>query len=161
MASEKLIGFLQQNHVHFETAHHFENYTAQETAASAHVKGREFAKSVVVMLDGEPVMAVLPADCKVDLKRLKQLTGAKQASIAHEEEFSYMFPDCSVGAMPPFGNLYHVPVIADSDLMKDETITFNAGNHTEAIRMAAADYSRLVHPRIANIHRRRFSSFLR
>ncbi|WP_319476263.1 YbaK/EbsC family protein [Marispirochaeta aestuarii] len=160
MASEKLIEFLNQNHVHYETAHHFENYTAQETAASAHVKGKEFAKCVVVMLDGDPVMTVLPAYYKVDLKRLKQLTGSKAASIAHEEEFSYMFPDCSVGAMPPFGNLYHLPVIADSDLMKDDTITFNAGNHTEALRISAADYKRLVHPRVANIHRRRFRPFI-
>ena len=154
MATEKLIHYLNQNQVPYELMHHFESFTAQETAAFSHVKGREFAKTVIVNLDGELVFTVLPAHYKVDLKRLKELTGAHRAAIAQEEEFSYSFPDCTAGAMPPFGNLYHMPVIIDSDLVMDEEIAFNAGTHTEAIKMAKSDYMKLVHPKVASIHRR-------
>jgi Ala-tRNA(Pro) deacylase len=158
MATEKLIKYLDQNHVEYQMSRHSETFTAQETAANSRVKGRDFAKSVVVRLDGELALAVLPAHRKLDLKRLKQITGAKEASLADEEEFAYHFPDCTVGAMPPFGNLYSLKVIADSELLEDETIAFNAGNHTETMKVAARDFYRLVHPRMANIHRRPYRS---
>ena len=154
MATEKLIKYLDQNHVEYQMSRHNETFTAQETAADSRVKGRDFAKSVVVRLDGELVLAVLPAHRKLDLKRLKQITGAKEAALADEEEFAYHFPDCTVGAMPPFGNLYSLPVIADSELLEDETIAFNAGSHTETMKISAREFYRLVHPRMATIHRR-------
>ncbi len=153
MAVKKLVRFLEQNHVNYRTVPHPVRYTAQEVAHSAHVKGKQFAKSVLVDLDGELTMVVLPAPYRVNLKKLKEMTGARRAALAREEDFRDRFPDCTIGAMPPFGNLYNLPVIADVDLQEDEEISFNAGSHSEAITLARSSYDRLVHPRYGDVHR--------
>jgi Ala-tRNA(Pro) deacylase len=155
MAVRKLIDLLDQNHVSYQVVQHPITYTAQEIAQSAHVKGRDFAKTVMVNLDGQITMAVLPANYKVSLKRMKEVTGAREARLAREEDFAEVFPDCTVGAMPPFGNLYKVPVFTDSALAKEDEISFNAGSHNEIVKMHFCDYEKLVHPKIVNLHRRR------
>lgn len=151
MPAYKLKEFLDSHNVKYVSITHSRAYTAQEVAASTHIRGKEFAKTVMVKLDGKMAMAMLPATRKVDLDALKQAAGAQKAELATEQEFQYMFPGCETGAMPPFGNLYGMEVYADTSLREDEEIAFNAGSHTEVIRMAYRDFERLVNPKVANI----------
>ncbi len=147
MPRKKLKEFLDHEGVPYVTVAHSPAFTAQEIAASAHVRGRELAKTVIVKLDGRMTMVVLPSDRLVDLEQLRAETGANDAELASEREFRDRFPDCDVGAMPPFGNLFDMPVLVDTTLAEDEEIVFNAGSHTELVRMAYADFERLARPR--------------
>jgi Ala-tRNA(Pro) deacylase len=144
--SAKLRDYLDQNHIKYTLITHSKAYTAQEMAAVMHVPGKELAKVVILKMDGSFVMAVIPAPHKIDLERLRDATGVKQVELASEKEFQKLFPDCEVGAMPPFGNLYGLPIYAANPLEKDKEIVFNAGSHTEAIRMQYEDFARLVKP---------------
>lgn len=146
MAVEKLIEYLDRNRVKYSVIKHSRAFTAQEVASSAHIKGKELAKTVIVKVDGRLSMAVLPASYDVDLKSLKKVTGAKTIEIAGEGEFKDMFPGCEVGAMPPFGNLYGLDVYVAPSLTEDEHIAFNAGTHTELIQVSYSDFERLVKP---------------
>jgi Ala-tRNA(Pro) deacylase len=146
MLTPRLKAFLESNGVHYRSIPHRPAYTAMEVAHSAHVSGQEMAKTVIVDLDGRLVMAVLPATKHVRLDRLGKSTGVRRVGIAEEWEFRFKFPDCEVGAMPPFGNLFDMEVLVDPRLAEDEEITFNAGNHEELVRMAYKDFERLVHP---------------
>lgn len=150
MPARKLKEYLDAHGVKYISIVHSPAYTAQEIAASAHIPGRAMAKVVIVDLDGELAMAVLPATCKVVLQDLRQLTGCDRASFATEEAFEARFPDCEIGAMPPFGNLYGMKVYAAESLRQNPTIAFNAGTHTEVIQMAWADFERLVQPTVAS-----------
>jgi len=151
MAVQKLREFLDGNQVKYVTISHSVAYTAQEIAASAHIRGKELAKTVMVMLDGELAMAVLPASYQLDLEKLKEVAGAASVRLATEAEFKDRFPGCETGAMPPFGNLYGMKVFADETLTEDEEIAFNAGTHSELVRLAYADYARLVQPTVAKL----------
>ena len=141
----KLIDFLNQGKVRYEILHHPEAFTAQELSAVEHVKGRQHAKVVMVKANGDKLMAVLPADHRVDLEKLDQATGRRTA-LATEAEFKAVFPDCAVGAMPPFGNLYNVATYVDKSFTEDDYIVFEAGTHADAIKMSYADYARLATP---------------
>lgn len=151
MPVKKLKDFLDSNNVKYLTISHSAAYTAQEIAASAHIPGKELAKIVMVKIDGKMAMAVLPASYKVNFNLLKKTAGAKRVELAGEEEFKDMFPGCEVGAMPPFGNLYDMEVFAAKTLAEDEEIAFNAGSHTELIKMAYNDFERLVKPRVVKL----------
>ena len=144
----RLIEFLNQSKVRYEVLHHPEAFTAQELAAVEHVKGKNHAKVVMVKADSEKLMAVLPADHRVDLEKFKEITG-KLAALATEAEFKTLFPDCAVGTMPPFGDLYNVPTYVDKSLTGDEFIVFEAGTHQDAIKMGYGDYTRLAKPTVA------------
>ncbi len=148
MPVKKLKEFLDSNAIRYLSITHSPVYTAQEIAASAHIPGKELAKTVIVKLDGRMAMAVLPAAYKVDFKLLKEVSGVGKAELASEEEFRDMFPECDVGAMPPFGNLYGMDVYVAETLAEYETITFNAGSHTEVIQLDYADFHRLVRPKV-------------
>lgn len=148
MPIKKVTEFLDQNGVKYATIKHSEAYTAQEIAASAHIPGKELAKTVIVKLDGTKAMAVLPASYQIDTGRLAKLAGARKAEIASEVEFKELFPECDVGAMPPFGNLYDLKVYVAEALAEDEQIAFNAGTHTELIQLSYADFKRLVKPTV-------------
>ena len=148
MPIQKLTAFLNEHKVKFVTIRHSPSYTAQEIAASAHIPGKELAKTVMVKLDGKMAMAVLPASHRVDFDRLKQASGAGKVELAEEDEFREIFPDCELGAMPPFGNLYGMEVFVARGLAEDEEIAFNACSHTELIKLAYADFERLVQPRV-------------
>ena len=148
MPATKLKEFLDANGVKYVTIHHSVAYTAQEVAASAHVRGSDMAKTVMVRLDGSLAMAVVPAAQKVDVRRLKEATGAKSVEIAAEQDFRSTFPECDLGAMPPFGNLYGMTVYVDPQLAADEEIAFNACSHTELMRLSYKDYERLVKPKV-------------
>ena len=147
MPVRRLKEFLDENKVKYVSISHSPAYTAQEIAASAHIPGKEVAKTVMVKLDGKMAMAVLPASYQVDLQRLKQVAGAEHIELATEDEFKDLFPGCEPGAMPPFGNLYDMQVYVSESLAEDEEIAFNAGSHTELLRMSYADFESLVAPR--------------
>jgi Ala-tRNA(Pro) deacylase len=151
MPTRKLKEFLDAHGVKYVTIRHSMAYTAQEVAASAHIRGKEMAKTVIVKIDGKLAMAVLPAAEKVDVNRLREATGAKTARIASEEDFRNTFPECELGAMPPFGNLYGMDVYVDQQLADDEEIAFNAGSHMELIRLSYKDFERLVQPKIVRL----------
>ena len=148
MPVKQLKEFLDQNQVKYVSVSHSVAYTAQEIAASAHVKGKELAKTVMVKVDGKMAMAVLPASYKVDFDLLREAIGVDDVELATEKEFRDMFPECEVGAMPPFGNLYGMDVYSARELAEDDEIAFNAGTHTELVKLAYADFERLVKPRV-------------
>jgi len=146
--SEKLKTFLDGSRVKYTAAKHSIAYTAQEIAATQHVPGRQLAKCVLVNSNVGPVLAVLPAIHLIDLKKLKALIGAKRLTIAKESDMKQRFPDVEVGAMSPFGDLYQVPVVVDQELGESEEIVFNAGSHTDTIKMRYGDFSVLVKPKV-------------
>ena len=148
MPAAKLREFLDANGVKYVTIRHSLAYTAQEVAASAHVRGKDMAKTVIVKVDGQLAMAVVPASQRVDLVRLRDVAGAKTVEVATEQEFCDAFPGCEVGAMPPFGHLYGMNVFVDQRLAADEEIAFNAGSHTELIRLSYPDFERLAKPKL-------------
>lgn len=148
--SEKLKAFLNAAKVKYTAAKHPVVYTAQEIAAAQHVPGRQLAKCVLLNTDRGPLLAVLPAVHLVNLKTLKALVGAKTLSIAKEADIRQRFPDVEVGAMSPFGNLYQVPVIVDRALGEAEDIVFNAGSHTETIKMRYREFATLVNPKVGS-----------
>ncbi len=150
MPVRKLKEFLDKEKIKYVSIVHSTAYTAQEVAASAHVTGKELAKTIIVTLDGKMAMAVLPADRKIVLQDLREATGAKEVTFASEEEFRQKFPDCETGAMPPFGNLYGMDVYVAESLTANDQIAFNAGSHTEVIKLGYKDFERLVHPKLAS-----------
>jgi len=151
MPVQRLKEFLDREEVKYVSISHSPAYTAQEIAASAHVPGKELAKTVIVKLDGRMAMAVLPASLKIDFAKLKQASGAAEVELASEREFRDRFPGCEVGGMPPFGNLYDMDVYVSPQLAEDEEIAFNAGSHTELVKLAYRDFERLVQPKLAEI----------
>ncbi|MDH4155817.1 MAG: deacylase [candidate division Zixibacteria bacterium] len=148
MPVKKLKDFLDSNDIRYVTISHSRAYTAQTIAASAHIPGKELAKTVVIKIDGKMAMAVLPASYKIDFDLLKQMCGTDDVELATEKEFKDMFPECEVGAMPPFGNLYGMDVYVAQSLTEDEEIAFNAGSHTELIKLSMKDYGKLVKPKV-------------
>jgi len=148
MPVKKLRQFLDSQDIKYITISHSPAYTAQLIAAAAHLPGKGVAKTVMIKLDGKMVMVVLPAPYKVDLRLLEEATGAGQAELATEREFRELFPECELGAMPPFGNLYGLDVYVAKKLTEDTEIAFNAGTHTELIQLDYADFERLVRPKI-------------
>ena len=144
---KQLIDCLEENKVDYEILHHPEAVTAQRIAQAEHVKGRRHAKIVMVKSGEQHLMIVLPADHQVDLKKLKKAVG-KAVSLDSEQEFKQLFPDCVVGAMPPFGNLYGVPTYVDNRLAQEEYIVFEAGTHTDAIKLSYRDYEKIAKPRV-------------
>ena len=151
MAVKELLEFLDNNSVKYVTINHSLAYTSQEVAASAHVNGSEFAKTVIVKVDDRLVMVVLPANKRVNLDAIKSKTGAKTISVATENEFQRKFKGCELGAMPPFGNLFDMDVLVDDSLSNVRHITFNAGTHLELVKLAFKDFNKLVHPTIEHI----------
>lgn len=151
MPLNKLREFLDSHNIRYLILSHSLAYTAQGIAALTHISGKELAKTVIVKIDGNLAMAVVPASCHVDLSLLKRAVGAKAVELASEMEFKDKFPDCEAGAMPPFGNLYGMAVYVDESLTSLKEITFNAGTHRDLMRMDWGDLARLAQPRIVQI----------
>jgi Ala-tRNA(Pro) deacylase len=148
MSAKVLIDFLEKEHVHYITIKHEPAFTAQEIAASAHIPGKEMAKTVIVKIGGRMAMLVLPANRKIVLQELRDMIGVDDVQFATEDEFRTLFPDCETGAMPPFGNLYGLDVYVAPSLAEDKEIAFNAGSHTELVRVPYTDFARLVRPQV-------------
>ncbi|MGD0076506.1 MAG: YbaK/EbsC family protein [Candidatus Binataceae bacterium] len=149
MPAKQLKEFLDNHQVHYATITHSTAYTAQEIASLAHIHGEEFAKTVIARIDGALVMAVLPASYQVDLPLLKAAAAGKKIALASETDFRDRFPECEVGAMPPFGKLYGMRVFVEESLTRDKEIAFNAGTHHELIRLSYPDFAKLVQPKVA------------
>lgn len=150
MVLEKLRKYLDENDVEYIVITHSQAFTAQKIAATAHIKGQNIAKTVMVMVDGKMAMAVLPANDRVDFELLQDTLGVVNVWLPDEKEFKDRFPSCETGAMPPFGNLYDMDVYASESLTGDHEIAFNAGSHTELIQMQYQDFERLVKPKVLN-----------
>ncbi|KGM56416.1 prolyl-tRNA synthetase [Lysobacter arseniciresistens ZS79] len=151
MLAPRLHHFLDDRHVPYETLTHDRTITAQETANAAQIGSRHFAKTVMVKVDGKLAMVVMPAAYRTDMARLSRALDGATVELAGEDEFRNAFPDCELGAMPPFGNLYGIPVHADARLAGEETIAFNAGTHTDLVRMPCAEFERLAQPRMLHL----------
>lgn len=148
----RLKEFLENNHIRYEVLGHQEAYTAPEIAHTLHVSGKMLAKVVMVKADDRFVMTVLPSNWRINFDRLKDALGAAHVRLATEDEFKGLFPDCEIGTMPPFGNLYGLGVYVDQSLTDDEEIIFQAGTHLGAIKLRYQDFANLVHPNIAEFH---------
>jgi Ala-tRNA(Pro) deacylase len=143
---ERLEQYLTEHDVAFSEQHHRRAWSAQHIAAIEHVPGSEFAKVVMVMADDRPVMMVVPASRWLRLENAGAALQADDVRLANEIEFAPLFPDCELGAMPPFGNLYDMPVYVDQHLSQNDEIVIQAGTHTDTIRIRYSDFERLAHP---------------
>jgi Ala-tRNA(Pro) deacylase len=143
--------FLNSHHVRYITLYHSTAHTAQEIAQAAHIHGREFAKTVIVKIDGKLAMAVLPAPEKLDTDLLAGICAAKKVELAGENEFQGRFPRCEIGAMPPFGNFFDMNVYLEEEIVSHDRMTFNAGTHTELVQMPVKDYLEIVQPKVARL----------
>jgi Ala-tRNA(Pro) deacylase len=150
---DKLRAFLDQNHAEYTHTVHSLAYTAREVAAAEHLPAREVAKTVVVHADNGYHMLVLPANRMVDFQEIRDALGFSHARLVPETELGQLFPDCELGAMPPFGNLFDMPVYLDSSLASQETLAFNAGTHRDVIHMRTTDFQRLVQPTLVSLAR--------
>ena len=148
MPARKLKEFLDSQAVKYLKLAHSPTYTAREIAQSLHINGKKVAKTVIVFIEGKMAMAVLPANRSIDFDHFRKTIGEKKIELATEEQFKGMFPDCEVGAMPPFGNLYGMEVYVDQHLTEDDDIFFNACSHSELIEMSYQDFERLVKPKV-------------
>ncbi len=151
MCKQRLQNLFDEQQVRYETLTHEPTYTAYRLAARAHAPAQEVAKIVIVAINGRLAMVVLPASEMLDLDKLKTFCGAHDVRIASEDDYKIAFPDCELGAMPPFGNLYDMHVFVAETLRDDEQIIFNAGTHTELMRVSYCDYEKLVQPSVASI----------
>src|ERR1041385_8169500 len=147
---KRLIDCLGENKVTYEILRHPEAVTAQRIAQAEHVKGRYHAKVVMVKSGDQHLMMVLPADHRIDLEKVEKAIG-KPVSLDKEEEFKSLFPDCTIGAMPPFGNLYGLRTYVDKDLAEQDYIVFEAGTHTDAVKMSYCDYDKIVKPKVESL----------
>jgi Ala-tRNA(Pro) deacylase len=148
MLSPRLHNLLDEHHSPYQTLVHDRTVTAHETAAASHVRQQQFAKTVMLKVDGKLAMMVMPASYRIDLTRLSRALGGGMVELASESEFKDAFPDCEVGAMPPFGHLYGMPVYVDSRLAQQPEIAFNAGSHTDAVRMPYDEFEKLAQPEL-------------
>jgi Ala-tRNA(Pro) deacylase len=148
MILKRLTEFLDAQHVKYVHIHHSPAFTAREVAVSAHLPFREVAKTVVLTTGGSHFLAILPSSEMIDLPLLRELIEKSDLRLASEAELNALFPECDVGAMPPFGNLFGLDVIVSPPLTEDDEIAFNAGSHRDMVRMAYADFERLVDPKV-------------
>jgi Ala-tRNA(Pro) deacylase len=151
MPVQRLINLFDQNKIHYTLIPHPDTYTSAATGAVTHIPGREIAKTVMVRVNGEPAMSVIPASRHLDLNALKNELGTKDVQLMTELEFASAFPDCDIGAMPPLGILYKLPVYVDERLSREAEIAFNAGSHHELVRLAYKEFERLQQPKVLRI----------
>lgn len=148
MLSQNLKEYLEKTKAWYEVRHHPPTMTAEELAQRENVDGHQVAKVVILKEDGRYFMMVLPASYFINIAEARRMTGHPNLHFAPESELKQAFPDCELGAMPPMGNLYNMPVYAEKDLTTDDEIEFNAGSHEDAIRMKYQDWERLTHPQV-------------
>jgi Ala-tRNA(Pro) deacylase len=133
----------------FEELHHREAYTAQQVAQREHFTGHRVAKVVAVMVDDRPVELILPATRRVDLERVRLVLGARAVRLATEPEMEKVFTDCEIGAIPALRQCPDIEVVMDRSLDAEGDILFQAGTHTDAIRLNFRDWYELVRPQVA------------
>ena len=148
---ERLEQYLRENDVPFETMTHRQAFTMPEVAAALHVPGGQVAKVVMVNADGKMIMLVIPASHRLNFAQVRALLGSRKVSLAKEEEFADLFPDCETGAIPPFGNLYDMPVYVEQALAQEANIVFRVGTHRHTMKVAYADFARLAQPTVGQL----------
>lgn len=148
MPLNRLINYLEEHNKKYIVVKHSTAFTAQEVAASAHIPGKNMAKTVIVKVDGDMKIVVLPSTHNVDFDSIKETLDADEVGLASEQEFEKLFPECELGAMPPFGNFYDMDTLVAESLTEDEEIAFNAGTHKELVKMNYSDFAELVQPKI-------------
>lgn len=148
MPDRKILDYLKEHNINFSTINHTPAYTASQIAQTAHVPGRKMAKCVMVKLDGKLTIVLIPAHQRIDLENIKKQARAQLVELAHEYEFSDKFPNCELGAMPPFGELFNMNVFIADSLSHQDWLAFNAGSHSELIKMDMKDFLKLVHPQL-------------
>ena len=148
-----LIKYLTANNVSYRLLRHVPAFNAHSVAQATHVPDTALAKTLLVKAGKVYWMAVVRGDQRLSERLLKRALEVHHAHLAHEEDLDLLFPDCEIGAMPPFGNLYGFPVVVDKGLAEDDEIVFNACTHSDSVRMKFSEYERLVHPIIAEIAR--------
>ncbi len=141
----KVETYLQENDVSFEVIPHEQAFSAQEVAAAEHVTGHKFAKTVILKGGGDAYMFVMPASRHVSMKKACEAVGT-DVELATEAEMKQMFPDCEIGAEPPFGTLYDLPTYVDEHLAEREEIVFRAGTHDRTVKISYDDYASLEEP---------------
>lgn len=151
MPLNRLTEYLDEHDKQYVVVTHSKAYTAPEVAASAHIPGKNMAKAIITKVDDDMKMVVLPSTHDVDFDQIKNTLQADEVKLATEDEFEDLFPDCELGAMPPFGNLYDMDTLVEKSLSEDEEIAFNAGTHKEAVKMAYKDFEELVKPDVMSI----------
>jgi Ala-tRNA(Pro) deacylase len=151
MPVQRLVNLLDQNKIHYTLISHSDTYTTAATGAVTHIPGRAIGKTVMVRVDGQPVMSVIPGSRHLDLNAMKRELGSKKVQLMGELEFASAFPDCDIGAMPPLGVLYQLPVYVDDRLSHEKEIAFNAGSHRELVRLNYSEFERLQHPKVLHI----------
>lgn len=152
MATQKLKDYLTRNKIPYLSISHPVAYATREISHLSNISERSLAKSVIIRVGEKPVMLVLPSNEVVNFEVLKKILRENEVTLMPEEAFSNLFPDCELGAMPPFGNLYDLDVYVEKDLTKNNEIAFNAGNHNEIIKMKYQDFEKLVNPKIVTMH---------
>jgi Ala-tRNA(Pro) deacylase len=150
MLMQQLTNYLELADIDYQSQSHPLAYTAQQIAELCKVNGVSFAKTVMVVVDGNLAMIVMPASCTIDFGNIAQAIDATRVDLAYEHQFRNAFPDCETGAMPPFGNLFNIPVYLCDVLSKQPMMSFNAGNHRELLQMKSADFVELVQPTVIN-----------
>ncbi len=158
--SDTLSQFLQGHNIHFNLMHHRPAFTAQEVAQVVHIPGKDVAKTILVFADGKPFLAVLPAHHKINVSNLREALQVVSLRLAHEDEMAQLFPSIELGAMPPIGPMLNLPVIVSEPLTHDEEITFNAGTHTDVIKMPYKEFEELVHPTVADFSEFYYGKFM-
>ena len=143
-----LQSYFDRFNIRYQVTEHPVTYTAQALAEAEHVSGYQVIKPVLVEVDGQMVMCALPACGRVDLEALREDLEAESVALANEATLKEIFRDCEVGAEPPIGALFGLPTIADESLLTQRKVTFQAGNHHEAVTMSMDDYRRLAQPGI-------------
>lgn len=152
MASVKLSEFLNQHQVNYTSISHPLAYSTREISHLCHISENQLAKTVIINVGNKLAMVVLPASFTIDFEKLKKVFHESNVSLASEAEFNGIFSDCELGAMPPFGNLYNVDVYVEKSLANNKEIVFNAGSHTEVIKISYKDFVKLVHPKVIVSH---------
>jgi Ala-tRNA(Pro) deacylase len=150
---EQLEVYLREHQVPYQLQHHAQAFSAQKIAESEHIPGKMVAKTVIVLADNHVIALVLPASYRADLNKIQAALGTREIRLAHEAEFAATFPDCEVGTMPPFGNLYGIPVYVEKHLTEEETIIFPVGTYTDTMSLKYADFERLAQPKVMTFAR--------
>ncbi len=152
---ERLEAYLREHQVPYLLQHHAQAFSAQKIAESEHIPGKMVAKTVIVLADDQLIALVLPASYQADLNKVQAILGAREIRLAHEAEFANAFPDCEVGTMPPFGNLYGILVYVDKSLTEEETMVFPVGTYTDTMSLKYSDFERVVQPKVIEFARTR------
>ena len=147
---QRIRDYLDSQNVPYATLHHSQAFTAQEVAHSLHVSGKKCVKVVVAKGDNKPVLVVLPASFRLDFQELKSALKASHVEMVTESELVGLFPDCDLGAVPPFGNLYGMGIWVDRAVANAENIVFCAGTHEDCIRMSYSDFAKLTMPHLGH-----------